>query len=129
VAHIACLTFDFDVVSSWIWRDQVTPTALSRGEFGLVGARRILDLLGGEGIATTWFIPGHTIESFPLDCRAVVEAGHEVGHHGYLHEPPAELGSRKAEAAVPAKLGSRLVDKLGVSIRAIAGHSTKCLHE
>jgi peptidoglycan-N-acetylglucosamine deacetylase len=113
VAHVACLTFDFDVVSSWIWRDQVTPTALSRGEFGLVGARRILDLLAGEGIATTWFIPGHTIESFPLDCRAVVEAGHEVGHHGYLHEPPAELGSRKAEAAV--------LDRSLVLIRELTG--------
>jgi len=100
VGHTACLTFDFDAVSSWIWRDQVTPTALSRGEFGLVGARRILDLLAGESIRATWFIPGHTIESFGEECRAVVAAGHEIGHHGYLHEPPAELGSREAEAAV-----------------------------
>lgn len=98
--HVACLTFDFDAVSSWIRNGSTTPTALSRGEFGLVGARRLLELLGRERIPSTWFIPGHTIESFPEDCRRVVEAGHEVGHHGWLHEPPAELGSREAEAAV-----------------------------
>ena len=100
VGHVACLTFDFDVLSAWIYRDLVTPTSLSRGEFGLVGARRLLALLADEGIPSTWFIPGHTIDSFPEACRAVVEAGHEVGHHGWLHEPPADLGSREAEAAV-----------------------------
>ena len=98
--HVACLTFDFDVLSPWIYRDQVTPTSLSRGEFGLVGARRLLTFLRDEGIASTWFIPGHTIDSFPEACRAVVDAGHEIGHHGWLHEPPADLGSREAELAV-----------------------------
>lgn len=98
--HIACLTFDFDVVSAWIYRELVTPTSLSRGEFGLVGARRLLAFLEAEDIRSTWFIPGHTIDSFPEACHAVVQGGHEVGHHGWLHEPPADLGSREAEAAV-----------------------------
>src|SRR5205823_12899016 len=31
------------------------------------------------------------IDNFADDCRRVHDAGHEVGHHGYLHEPPAHL--------------------------------------
>ena len=52
--HIVCLTFDFDVVSIPIARGQTTPTALSRGEFGLVGADRLLDLLAARGLPATW---------------------------------------------------------------------------
>jgi peptidoglycan/xylan/chitin deacetylase (PgdA/CDA1 family) len=98
-AHLVCLTFDFDAVSSWIFRGETSPTALSRGEFGVVGAGRLLTLLRRRGIRSTWFIPGHTIETYPDPCAAVHAAGHEIGHHGYLHEPPATL-SREAEAAV-----------------------------
>ena len=35
--HIACLTYDFDALSLPIAKGMVSPTALSRGEFGLVG--------------------------------------------------------------------------------------------
>jgi peptidoglycan/xylan/chitin deacetylase (PgdA/CDA1 family) len=52
---------------------------------------RILDLLGREGIKGTFYIPGHTIESYPDLCRRIVDEGHEVGHHGYLHESPVHL--------------------------------------
>ena len=45
--HLVCLTFDFDALSSWIYRKSATPTQLSRGEFALVGADRILRLLDG----------------------------------------------------------------------------------
>ena len=47
--HIVCLTFDFDTQSGFIARGMTTPTPLSRGEFGLVGARRILALLKAFG--------------------------------------------------------------------------------
>jgi peptidoglycan/xylan/chitin deacetylase (PgdA/CDA1 family) len=98
--HLVCLTFDFDVVSSWIFRGLNTPTQISRGEFGLIGAERILKLLEQSGIASTWFVPGHTIDNYPAACERVHAAGHEIGHHGYLHEPPATLGTREAEDAV-----------------------------
>ncbi len=97
--HLVCLTFDFDAVSPWILRGETTPTALSRGEFGVVGARRVLTALERRGIRSTWFVPGHTIETYPDACARVHAAGHEIGHHGYLHEPPATL-SREQEAAV-----------------------------
>jgi peptidoglycan/xylan/chitin deacetylase (PgdA/CDA1 family) len=97
--HLVCLTFDFDAISIWIRRGQTTPTALSRGEFGVVGAERILDLLRDRRITATWFIPGHTLDTYPETCRRVHAEGHEIAHHGYLHEPPATL-SRDDEERV-----------------------------
>ncbi len=86
-----CLTFDFDAISIWVGpRGSRSPNLISRGEFGArVGAPRILALLEREGIPSTWFVPGHTIETFPEICRAVADAGHEIGYHGYCHEAPA----------------------------------------
>src|SRR3954467_8780149 len=96
--HIVCLTFDFDTQSGFIARGMTTPTPLSRGEFGAVASRRILALLKKHSIESTWFIPGHTLESFTADCRAVHEAGHEIGHHGWTHRPPHSLSREDEEA-------------------------------
>ena len=88
-----CLTFDFDAISIWPASfGLATPTALSRGEFGArVAVPRILDVLRREGVRATFFIPGHTVETFPAVCRRIVEEGHEVGHHGWMHESPLTL--------------------------------------
>jgi peptidoglycan/xylan/chitin deacetylase (PgdA/CDA1 family) len=94
--HIVCLTFDFDAQSGFISRGLTTPTPLSRGEFGIVGAVRILDLLKSHGIRSTWFVPGFTIETYPAVCEALVKAGHEIGHHSWTHTAPA-LQSREQE--------------------------------
>jgi len=96
--HIVCLSFDFDALSGFIARGLVTPTPISRGEFGVVGAERIAALLRRHAIRATWFIPGHTIETYPDACRAIHAAGHETAHHGWTHVPPANL-SRAAEEA------------------------------
>ena len=93
---LVCITFDYDNVSSTIARGGTTPTLLSRGEFGLVGAQRILDLLQVESVPSTWFIPGHTIESYPASVATVRDAGCEIGHHGWTHRVPATL-SRDGE--------------------------------
>lgn len=96
--HIVCLTFDFDAMSGFISRGMTTPTPISRGEFGVVASERILALLRRHELPTTWFIPGHTIETYPAACAKVAGAGHEIGHHGWTHVPPANL-SREAEEA------------------------------
>ncbi len=98
--HIVCLTFDFDALSGFIARGMTTPTPISRGEFGVVASARILALLKRYEIATTWFIPGHTLETYPEPCRNVVEAGHEIGHHGWTHVPPASLSREQEEAGL-----------------------------
>ena len=96
--HIVCLTFDFDTQSGFMARGMMTPTPLSRGEFGAMASRRILEFLKARGIAATWFIPGFTIESWPRECAAVVEGGHEVAHHSWAHIPPANQTRTEEEA-------------------------------
>jgi peptidoglycan-N-acetylglucosamine deacetylase len=90
--HIVCLTFDLDNASAAIAREMTSPTMISRGDFGMVATERILELLRRHDIKATWFIPGHSIESYPASAAAVVAAGHEVGHHGWTHRVPASLG-------------------------------------
>ena len=96
--HIVCLTFDFDAMSGFIARGQTTPGWLSRGEFGpRVGAPRLLALFRKHGISTSWYVPGHTIETYPDAVKAVFDAGHEIAHHGWTHRPPATLTREKEE--------------------------------
>lgn len=95
--HIACLTFDFDVWSGWTARNLMTPTPVSRGEFGLVAAERILALLDKYHLKTSWCIPGVIIDSHPQACQRVAQAGHEIVHHGYSHVPPANLSAEIEE--------------------------------
>jgi peptidoglycan/xylan/chitin deacetylase (PgdA/CDA1 family) len=86
-----CLTFDFDAMSVWFGYKNVTPAMLYRGEYGArVGVPRVLDLLKRHGIAATFFIPGHTVDSFPEPVEAILNAGHEVSHHSYAHVDPSE---------------------------------------
>lgn len=87
-----CLSFDFDAISLWIGPMRAkSPSMISRGEFGAVGVMRILRLLEREAIPATFFVTGHTAETYPAQTRAIAEAGHEIGHHGYLHENPIDL--------------------------------------
>ena len=96
--HLVCLTFDFDAMSGFIARGMTSPTPVSRGEFGAdVGTPRLLALLKKYRIPTSWYIPGHTLETYPERCRQVFDAGHEIGHHGWTHVPPALLTREKEE--------------------------------
>lgn len=84
------LTFDFDAESAWLGSFKVDrPSALSRGAYGAnEGVPRILRLLAKYGLPATFFIPGDTADRHPEVTKTIVDAGHEIGHHGYLHEPP-----------------------------------------
>lgn len=93
-----CLTFDFDAISLWMSRNMLTPTSVSRGEFGAHVIPRLLNLLESRGIASTWFIPGHTVETYPALCADIVAAGHEVALHGYAHENGAGLTENQERA-------------------------------
>jgi peptidoglycan/xylan/chitin deacetylase (PgdA/CDA1 family) len=88
-----CLSFDFDAMSLWLGTFKMTtPTAMSRGEFGArVGVPRILDTLDRHDIKATFYIPGHTVDTYPRLAKEIAERGHEIGHHGYLHESPVFL--------------------------------------
>ena len=99
--HIVCLTFDYDAMSGFIARGMTSPTPISRGEFGTnVAAQRILALLKKYRIRSSWYVPGHTLESYPAQCQQVFDAGQEIGHHGWTHVPPAQLTREQEEEGI-----------------------------
>ena len=51
-----------------------------------VAVPRILRLLERQRLRTTFFVPGWVAENWPDVVRSVRDAGHEIGHHGYMHE-------------------------------------------
>lgn len=90
-----CLTFDFDAMSAWIGTFQSNnPSMISRGEFGAaVGLPRVLDLLKRRGIRATFCVPGHTARAYPDLVARIDDEGHEIVHHGWVHENPADFDS------------------------------------
>ncbi|KAF5361413.1 hypothetical protein D9758_006234 [Tetrapyrgos nigripes] len=78
-------------------------TDVSRGVFGAtIGLERVLKLFDKYGIKATFFVPGHTLESFPEDVAKIRDKGHEIGLHGYTHEHAHTL-TLKQERDVLAK--------------------------
>lgn len=93
---------DVDAVAGWLgsYGGEDSPCDISRGVFaGEVGVPRLLRMFQRFGIRTTWFVPGHSIETFPDQMKAVAAAGHEIGMHGYAHENPLMM-TPDQEAAV-----------------------------
>jgi peptidoglycan/xylan/chitin deacetylase (PgdA/CDA1 family) len=89
---------DVDAVAGWLgsYGGADSPSDIQRGMFaGEVGSPRLLTLLDREEITSTWFIPGHSIETFPEQMAAVAESGHEIGAHGYSHENPIALSEEQ----------------------------------
>jgi peptidoglycan/xylan/chitin deacetylase (PgdA/CDA1 family) len=91
----ASFTFDVDAESAVLWGNEAVGarmSVMSHQAYGpLVGIPRILDLLERHQIASTFFVPGHTADRYPQAIRSIVAAGHEIAHHGYLHEQPTAL--------------------------------------
>ncbi len=85
------LSFDFDAETLWLGRDPANanrPGTLSQGTYGAkVGVPSILQLLREMGkLPATFFVPGWTAEKHTSRVEAILEDGHEVGHHSYLHK-------------------------------------------
>ncbi len=94
---------DVDAVAGWLgsYGGEDSPDDISRGLFaGEVGTPRLLELFRRNDLRTTWFIPGHSIETFPDQTRMVVDAGHEVGIHGYSHENPIAMTRQQEESVL-----------------------------
>lgn len=99
------LTFDVDGETIPLVQDpqrgHVRLTLISGGAYGpAVGVPRILEVLRTSGIKGTFFIPGFTAELHPDVVHRIVGDGHEVGHHGYLHERPDTLSDAEEEAVL-----------------------------
>jgi len=93
-----CVGVDVDSVAGWIgsYGGAHSPSDIQRGMFaGEVGVPRLLRLFDRLGIRTSWFVPGHSIETFPNQIAAVAAAGHEIGAHGYAHENPIAMSEEQ----------------------------------
>lgn len=84
------LTADFDAETLWLSRDPANvkrPGVLSQGIYGGVrGVPEILKVFRSYNLPATFFIPGWTAEKYADRVEAILADGHEIGHHGYLHE-------------------------------------------
>lgn len=45
---------------------------------GEVGIPRLNKLFKKFGLTTTWYVPGHSLDTFPEEMAAVRDAGHEM---------------------------------------------------
>jgi peptidoglycan-N-acetylglucosamine deacetylase len=94
---------DVDSVAGWIgsYGGGDSPSDIQRGIFASeVGIIRLLNLFKKYKLKTTFFIPGHSIDTFPNECRKIVEEGHEIGAHGYSHENPVAMTPKQEEAVL-----------------------------
>jgi peptidoglycan/xylan/chitin deacetylase (PgdA/CDA1 family) len=97
-----CITFDMDADSILHLEhpgDSIKRvSALSMLRYGPeVAVPRILETYKRFDIHQTFFVPAWCIEQYPGAVEAMVAGGHEVGHHGYIHENPNRAG-REEEA-------------------------------
>ncbi len=96
-ARCACaITFDMDADSLiHIARPKDSFNRLypvSMGRYGPnVALPRILETYRRLGIRQSFFIPAWTMEQYPAAVEAILAGGHEIGHHGYIHEDPTTV--------------------------------------
>lgn len=86
------LSFDFDALSAFLGTGDHPDNNMSDYSTGIfagrIGGRRLLRMLQKYQVAdqVTWFIPGHTMETFESTVKEIVASGAEIGLHGYAHE-------------------------------------------
>jgi peptidoglycan-N-acetylglucosamine deacetylase len=74
-------------------------SVMSHQAYGpLTGMPRILAMLERRNVRATFFCPGFTVERYPDLLRRVRDAGHEIAHHGYLHESVAGMTPQQEAA-------------------------------
>jgi peptidoglycan/xylan/chitin deacetylase (PgdA/CDA1 family) len=108
------LSFDLDADSIEARTCPNKPVILSKGQFGpKVGLPRILKLLDKYEIKTTFFVPGWCAEQYPEAVHSMLDHGHEVGAHGYLHENLGEVKSQEEELQIFGKMMAALEKTIG----------------
>ena len=92
----ACVTFDMDADSlvhiAHPKDGHSRVSAISMLQYGpQVAIPRIVESYRRLGIKQTFFIPAWCIEQYPQAVETILNGGHEIAHHGFLHEHPREL--------------------------------------
>jgi peptidoglycan-N-acetylglucosamine deacetylase len=97
----AAFTFDMDAESlvhlNYPDTGDTHVATLSDLRYGpKIAIPRILELFSRYGMRQTFFVPGWCLETYPETINQILAGGHEIAHHGYLHEVPNKL-SREDE--------------------------------
>ena len=72
------------------------PGLMSLREYGpSVAVPRILGMLDEYRILASFYIPAYVAETHEEMVKEVADLGHEIAHHGYMHEPPQTLSREK----------------------------------
>jgi len=86
------LSFDSDHESIVLRQADESPGKLSQGHYGArVGVPRIQRLLDKYGIKVTFFVPAVIAQLYPEQQRELIQSGHEIAIHGWIHEINSEL--------------------------------------
>ncbi len=96
------ITFDIDADSQFHLENPKNSidriSALSMLRYGPeVAVPRILETYKKLDIQQTFFVPGWTIENYPSMIKTIVDGGHEIAHHGYMHESPLSLSLKEEQ--------------------------------
>lgn len=92
-ARVACaITFDIDIDSilhlDHPGRAEQLVAAQSWLRYDRISVRRIVDMYREFGLRQTFFFPAWCMENYPDLVDYILEGGHEIAHHGYIHENP-----------------------------------------
>ncbi|MFF1831341.1 polysaccharide deacetylase [Paenarthrobacter sp. NPDC058040] len=114
-AAAVSLTFDVDAEAGWLGEGEQYArrlTILSEGRYGVTrGIPRILELLARYEAPATFFVPGHTAETHPRLVASLLDAGHEVAHHGHLHLRSDRVGAQQQREEI--ERGLDALDRAG----------------
>jgi peptidoglycan/xylan/chitin deacetylase (PgdA/CDA1 family) len=81
------LSFDCDHETFELGVGRAAVGRLSWGEYGRrVGVPRILDALERQAVPASFFMPAVCAKLDPGESRRIIDAGHEIGMHGWIHE-------------------------------------------
>ena len=86
------LSFDCDHETFELGAGKAAVGRLGWGEFGRRrGVPRILNVLAKHGVQASFFVPAVSALIEPDALKPIVEAGHEIGVHGWIHENNSKL--------------------------------------
>jgi peptidoglycan/xylan/chitin deacetylase (PgdA/CDA1 family) len=135
------LGIDFDAVSGFLGtgaHENNNMADYSSGFFAAqVGVPRLLKLFKKHKIASqvTWFIPGHSMETFPTQTKMILESGAEIACHGYAHEGSTQMTEEQEKEMIEkcVQLATALTGKKPRGWRAplyqLREHTVKLLEE
>lgn len=131
----AIITVDMDVESSVLYTHPETASQLDVMVHQCYDVRtgiyRLLSVFRKRSVRVTAFVPGFAIDRWPDVVRDIVSEGHELGHHGYLHEflPDVDRDTEEAILLRGMESVARITGKPPLGYRAPGFKVSRCTPE